>query len=114
MGFIPCSDDPIDYVDKETGVIYSLKQPTDEVELKLIEIKNSYIDGVRKEDEKSVRLLVNESVDAILLGWKHPALKMPEFPADGKPSKRLPTSLKMQIIAEWKMAGNFTKEEIKK
>lgn len=114
MGFIPFTDEPVEYRDPETDVVYVMRQPTDEVEIALIDIKNRYTEKIGAHDELGIRQFINESVDAILLGWKHDTLKIPAFPDDGKPSRKMPTALKMALLARWKECGNFTKDELKK
>jgi hypothetical protein len=113
MGFIPFSDKPVKYNDPETGVSYSLRQPTDEVEMKLIEIRKKYPDKFGDGNEVSLRAYLNESVDVILLGWGHPTMALEVFPKEN-PSKIMPSRLKIQILSFWNTQGNFTGEELKK
>ena len=111
MGFIPFTDSPVRYTDPETGVVYLLRQPTDEVELKLIDAKNELPE---ERNEKNIRAFINASVDVILCGWESSIQGFPVFPEDGKPSLKMPSALKMQIMERWRESGNFTKDELKK
>jgi hypothetical protein len=111
MGFIPFTDSPVRYTDSETGVVYLLRQPTDEVELKLIDIKNQL---PKERNELNTRAFINDTVDIILCGWESSIAGFPAFPEDGKPSKKMPSVLKMRLMDRWREAGNFTKDELKK
>jgi hypothetical protein len=121
MGSIPFTGDDIIYTDSETDVEYILRQATDEVELKLQELRLKYskdengkTEIVFSENPKKFRDFLNDQIDTVLVGWasKNKKIKLPEFPKD-HPSKNMRGSLKLDILNWWIKQGEFTKDDLK-
>jgi hypothetical protein len=115
MGYIPFTDSPIRFNDVETGVTYLLRQPTDETEIELIDIKNKYQKELDEKSESGVRVFINATINYLLIGWESESVKsLPLFPSDNNPAKIMPFQLKLNLMKVWRESGNFTREEAKK
>ncbi len=120
MAFIPFGDDPIAYTDKDTGIKYLLKQPTDEVDIALIEYEKAY-PTIREERNKlfeenpiELRKWVSGHLNIILCGWKAPeGVMIPEFTA-GSSAEKLPYPLRLDILGFWKSGNFISGDDLKK
>ena len=116
MGSIPFTGENIKYLDKETGVEYTFRQATDEVEIKLLDFLDTFKDEKlegKTISHKFFRDMINGQIDIILVGWSSKKAKLPDFPKSN-PSKLMNGSLKLDILKWWKEQKEFQVDELKK
>jgi hypothetical protein len=118
MSNIPFTAENLHYVDEVTGVDYEMRQPTDEIEMALIDFEAGFESDVKKrlklfnENEREYRRWINGHVDVILCGWSSASVNLPSFPS--KPSAQMGASLKMQLLTWWNEQNRFTRDDLKK
>jgi hypothetical protein len=117
MGNIPFTAENLRYVDQETGVIYEMAQPTDSVEIAMINFENNFErDGklrleVFNSNEAEYRWWVNGHIDIILKGWSGIS-GLPQFPE--APSLQMCGALKTKLLLWWNAQNTFTRDDLKK
>jgi hypothetical protein len=117
MASIPFSNAPIFFLDEETGVTYTLAQPTDEIEVALQKMYLRFNPDIKKRlaefeaDEMLFRKWINGHVDIIVKGWNS-ATALPEITAT--PSAQMRGALKEKILQYWREQTTFTKEDLVK
>jgi len=103
---IPLTDKPIECRDK-SGMVYLLKQPTDEVLAQIDAIEDTFSPGSKdvnkllRESRAERFRWVNEHVNIILIGWHREgpnATECPEFPTNGNPAAMLPRNWKTELL----------------
>ena len=120
MGSIPFSDRPLIYEDKQSGVRYLLRQPCGDTEMQMFDLIRTIPRDKKKREELLGRSMIEAQkindcvIDIILIGWEADKIKLPEFPKDGHPSKRMRIDIKTEIIRFYNEQKEFTGEEIKK
>jgi hypothetical protein len=120
MGSIPFSDRPLIYEDKQSGVRYLLRQPCGDTETQMYDLIRTLPRDKKKRDDFIARSMTeaqkfnDASIDIILVGWEADKVKLPEFPKDGHPSKRMRIDIKTEILRFYESQKEFTGEEIKK
>ena len=118
MNNIPFTSENLHYVDETTGVDYEMRQPTDPVEMALIEFESTFEPDVKKrlklfsESEAEYRRWINGHVDIILCGWSSAAINLPTFLK--KPSAQMGAVLKQELLTWWNNQNRFTRDDLKK
>ena len=120
MGSIPFSDRPLVYEDKQSGVRYLLRQPCGDTEMQMYDLIRTIPRDKKKREEFFTKSMMeaqkfdDAAIDIVLIGWEADKVKLPEFPKDGHPSKRMRIDIKTDIIRFYNEQKEFTGEEIKK
>jgi hypothetical protein len=120
MGSIPFSGKPIVYADNQSGVRYLLRQPCGDTEMQMYDLLQTIPKDKKKRSEFFSRSMAelqkfdDAAIDIILFGWESDKIKVPEFPKDGKPSKRMRSDLKTELLRFYHSQKEFTGDDIKK
>ena len=118
---IPFSLNDLEYLDTSTGVSYTLRAPTDEIEIAIIEHKSTFPTDLKQlrqiftSNEKEARRWINGTINIILCGWKtdNKKIKLPPFP-EKEPSRQMRLDLKQKILAFWNKSTTFGADDQKK
>ena len=118
MASIPFSDKDMTFTDEQTGALYDLAQPTDEIEVALLNFETSFEPDIKKRfelfssNEAKYREWINGHVNILLRGWRG-LPQLPEFPASN-PAAQMRGELKERILAWWNSQVHFTRDDLKK
>ena len=117
MSNIPFTLENLHYVDEITGIDYEMKQPTDEIEMTLIDFESTFEPDIKKrlklfkENEKEYRRWISGHIDIILCGWSSASVNLPALI---KPSAQMGGPLKMTLLDWWNAQNRFTRDDLKK
>lgn len=106
---------PLEYKDVKSGIVFLLKEPTDEVECELLDLEATF-PADEKERAKLFKNRIefikwlNVHINFILIDWKNAEIKFPT----SNPAGALPWELKLDILAYFRKYKSLGKEDLKK